>query len=172
MRMIDCGAYNGDTLDALMGAGYQIEAVAAFEPDPNNYAKLAARPHNFNAMFLPCAVSSSASLVPFDSGHGTSSRIDQRGQLTVQCVTIDEVLPSFAPNLIKMDIEGAEPDALLGAERTLRRYRPGLAISLYHQPDHLWEIPLWLGGLNLGYKMYIRGHYHCGHEMVLYCRVG
>jgi hypothetical protein len=73
--------------------------------------------------------------------------------------------------LIKMDVEGAEPDALLGAERTLRCHRPGLAISLYHQPDHLWEVPLWLASLNLGYKMYIRGHRHCGHEMILYCRV-
>ena len=171
MRLIDCGAYNGDTLEALLGDGYRIEAVAAFEPDPNNYAKLAARPRNFNAVFLPCGVSSSTKLVRFDAGHGTSSRIDESGELTIQCVTIDEVLPSFAPNLIKMDIEGAEPDALLGAERTLRRHRPGLAISLYHQPNHLWEIPLWLAGLNLGYKMYIRGHCHCGYEMVLYCRV-
>jgi len=171
MRLIDCGAYDGDTLDAVLRDGYRLEAVAAFEPDPHNYAKLAARPRDFNAMYLPCGVSSSTSLVQFDAGHGINSRIDASGELTIQCVTIDEALPSFAPNLIKMDIEGAEPNALLGAERTLRRHRPGLVIALYHRPSHLWEIPVWLAGLNLDYKMYIRGHCHCGYDMVLYCRV-
>jgi FkbM family methyltransferase len=170
MRLIDCGAYDGDTLEALLGGGYRIEAVAAFEPDPNNYAKLAARPRDFNAVYFPCGVSSSTKLVRFDARHGVGSQIDEKGELTIQCATIDEVLPSFAPNLIKMDIEGAEPDALLGAERTLRRHRPGLAISIYHRPNHLWEIPLWLAGLNLGYKMYMRGHRHCGYDLILYCR--
>jgi hypothetical protein len=68
-----------------------------------------------------------------------------------------------------MDIEGAEPDALRGAERTIRRYRPALAISLYHAPDHLWEIPLWIAGLGLDYRMYMRGHAHNGFELVMYC---
>jgi FkbM family methyltransferase len=172
MRLIDCGAYDGDTLEALLGVGYRIEAVAAFEPDPKNYAKLAARPRDFNAVYVPCGVSSTTKFVRFDAGHGISSRINESGgDSNIKCVTIDEVLPSFGPNLIKMDIEGAEPEALLGAERTLRCHRPGLAISLYHQPDHLWEIPLWLARLDLGYKMYIRGHRHCGYDMVLYCRV-
>jgi FkbM family methyltransferase len=169
LRLIDCGAYDGDTLEALLGGGYRIEAVAAFEPDPNNYAKLTARRH-FNAVYVPCGVSSSTKFVRFDAGHGTGSRINESGDSTIMCVTIDEVLPSFAPNLIKMDVEGAEPDALRGAECTLRRHRPGLAISLYHQPDHLWEIPLWLARLHLSYKMFIRGHRHCGHDLILYCR--
>jgi len=92
------------------------------------------------------------------------------GNTMIQCVSIDQAVPSFVPTLIKMDIEGAEPDALRGAEATLRRNRPGLAVALYHKPEHLWEIPLWLAGLGLGYRMYLRGHLHSGYELILYCR--
>ena len=52
-----------------------------------------------------------------------------------------------------MDIEGAEYEALLGARGTISKYRPGLAISLYHRPADLWQIPLlineMLGGIQI-----------------------
>ena len=170
MRFIDCGAFDGDTIQLMLDQGYDIEAVIAFEPEPDNYARLVARAGGLNAMFLPCGVSAGAGLARFDGGHGSSSRIGEIGETTIQCVGIDQALPSFAPTLIKMDIEGAEPLALRGAEQTLRHHRPGLAIALYHKAGHLWEIPLWLAELNLGYRMYLRGHGHSGIEMILYCR--
>jgi FkbM family methyltransferase len=169
IRLIDCGAFDGDTIYTLMQNGYSIEETAAFEPDQQNYAKLAERFGELDAVFLPCGVSSATEMMRFDSGQGTSSRIDRDGDVAIQCVTIDEALPAFGPTLIKMDIEGAEPDALRGAERTIRRYRPALAISLYHAPDHLWEIPLWIAGLGLDYRMYMRGHAHNGFDLVMYC---
>ena len=50
---------------------------------------------------------------------------------------LDEVLRGFHPNLIKMDIEGAEPEALRGAQTLVAENRPRLAISIYHGPEHL-----------------------------------
>jgi len=171
MHLIDCGAFDGDTLQMLIGHGYHIGAAAAFEPDLANYTKLAQRFGDLNAIFLPCGLSSTTGLVRFDPGQQMASRIDENGAAAIQCVTIDEVLPGFAPTLIKMDIEGAEPAALRGAERTIRRHRPALAISLYHLPEHLWEIPLWVASLDLGYKFHMRGHGHNGFELVLYGRM-
>jgi FkbM family methyltransferase len=170
MRFIDCGAYDGDTIQLMLDNSYDLDAVIALEPDQHNYAKLASRFGDLNAVFLPCGVSSSAGFARFHRGLGVSSRIGEVGETTIQCVSIDEALPSFAPTLIKMDIEGAEPAALRGAERTLRRHRPGLAIAIYHKPEHLWEIPLWLARLTLGYRMYLRGHHHTGYDLILYCR--
>jgi FkbM family methyltransferase len=168
MRLIDCGAFDGDTLALMVANGYQIEAAAAFEPDPSSYAKLTERYRDLDAVFLPCGVSDATGMVRFSGGRGLASAIDDAGTDVIQCVAIDDVLPAFAPNLIKMDVEGAEPAALRGAEATLRKHRPGLAISIYHAPDHLWEIPLWLDQLGLGYRMLIRGHGYNGYDTVLY----
>ena len=57
-----------------------------------------------------------------------------------------------------MDVEGAEPDLLLGAKNTIRRYRPKLMISAYHQADHLFEIPELIRAMVPDYKLYVRNH--------------
>ncbi len=57
-----------------------------------------------------------------------------------------------------MDIEGSEILALKGAERTIRRFKPKLAISIYHVFTHYFEAILFLHALNLGYRFHIE-HY-------------
>lgn len=170
MRLIDCGAYDGDSIENLIRLGYRIEALAAFEPDAANYDKLAARFPDIDSIFIPCGVSDRNGFLTFGSGQGPSSRVTEAGDVVIQCVAIDRMLPSFAPTLIKMDVEGSEPAALRGAEKTLRKYRPELAISVYHEPDHLWEILLYLADLGLDYKFFLRTHGHTGYDIVLYCR--
>jgi hypothetical protein len=61
-------------------------------------------------------------------------------------------------DFIKMDIEGAEPIALKGAINTIKRYRPKLAIAIYHSMDDFVSIPKWINDLNLDYELYL-GHY-------------
>jgi hypothetical protein len=74
-------------------------------------------------------------------------------------------------DFIKMDIEGSELSALQGAESALRRWRPKLAISLYHRPEDFFSIPLWLDSLGAGYEFFL-DHYSIHHEeTVLYARV-
>jgi FkbM family methyltransferase len=71
-------------------------------------------------------------------------------------------------DFVKMDIEGSELAALRGAEKTLRRFQPKLAISIYHKFGDFFEIPLYLHGLSLGYRFYL-GHYTIfAEETVLY----
>jgi FkbM family methyltransferase len=170
MRLIDCGAYNGDSIDWFERAGYTIDALVAFEPDPASYALLATRCAHLNAALAPCGVADTVGQLSFAVGNGPSSRVDEGAVgAMIQCVAIDQAFPNFAPTLIKMDVEGSELAALKGAVRTLQRRRPGLAISLYHEPDHLWEIPLFLASLDLGYRMHLRGHGHNNYDLVLYC---
>jgi FkbM family methyltransferase len=169
MRLIDCGAFDGDSIETLRRAGYHLDAVAAFEPDQLNFAKLARKFHEVSGCFVPCGVSDNAELVTFAAGEGAASRVETGGKAYIQCVAIDQAVPTFAPTLIKMDIEGFEPKALRGAAATLCQYRPGLAISVYHEPDHLWEVPLYLESLGLDYDMFLRGHWYNGYGTVLYC---
>ena len=58
-------------------------------------------------------------------------------------------------DLIKMDIEGAELQALIGAEKTIKKYKPVLVISLYHKLEHIWQIPEFINNLDLNYRFYI-----------------
>ena len=74
-------------------------------------------------------------------------------------------------DFIKMDIEGAEPFALNGAVETIKRFKPKLAIAIYHSMDDFVNIPEWITGLNLGYKLYL-GHYTIhSEETILFAKV-
>ena len=173
LRFVDCGACGGDTVAQLMKLGLPVEALAAFEPDGANFARLATALGHLAASVAsvsawPCGVSAETTQLRFDAGHGTGSAISATGSQLIQCVALDQALPVFRPNLIKMDIEGAEYDALLGAREMIHRHRPGLAICLYHSPEHLWQIPLLVHSWNLGYRFFLRSHCFNGFELVLY----
>jgi len=91
--------------------------------------------------------------------NGPGSRVAS-GELgvEVETETIDDFVEANSVgrvDFIKMDIEGAEPDALAGAERTIRKYRPRLAICVYHDLNHLASIPNWVAGLGLGYRFWL-----------------
>jgi FkbM family methyltransferase len=169
LRFVDCGAFNGDTVDALARGGYRFDAIAAFEPDPVNYVALAARIGRYGEAYcFPCGVSDATRTVRFATGEGMASHESADGGTSVQCVALDDALPGFRPTLIKMDVEGAEPAALEGARKMIEAARPGLAIALYHEPSHLWEIPSQIASWGLDYRLEIRGHGHGSYDTVLY----
>ena len=72
-------------------------------------------------------------------------------------------------DFISMDIEGAEIEAIKGAENTLKKFKPKLAISLYHRPSDFKTIAEYIKGLNLGYKFYFNHFTMHIEESVLFC---
>ncbi|MBK8237379.1 MAG: FkbM family methyltransferase [Deltaproteobacteria bacterium] len=71
-------------------------------------------------------------------------------------------------DLVKLDVEGAEPAVIDGMTATLARHRPQLAISIYHWPEHMWELPLRLAAMLDDYDFHVR-HYSYGRwECILY----
>lgn len=169
LRFIDGGAFTGDTLLQLEAAGYAFDAIAAFEPDLGNFRQLVRNSARFGtAISLPCGLAECTKRIGFTEGMGGGSHIDSSAAEQITCVALDEALPGFQPNLIKLDVEGAELQALEGAARTIARYRPALAISLYHHPEHLWRIPLLIDSWKLGYRFHLRGHAQSSFDLVLY----
>ena len=169
LRFIDCGSYTGDTVQALQNAGYRFEALATFEPNLINYQTLVDNlKHIVGAAHFPCGVSDENRLAGFDPSLGQGGHLLKEGGEPVVCVRLDDALPGFAPNLIKMDIEGEEPAALCGAKKILSLHRPHLAISTYHRAEHLWEIGEQIRSLDLGYSFYIRTHAQISFDTVLY----
>jgi len=173
-RFINCGAYDGETIRLLNKAHGKVDDIVCFEPEPHIYMKLVEYlSENQNKLAkriitLPCAVFSREKIMPFITNCGLGSRISDNGNSRVQCVTLDHVLTGFRPTFICMDVEGVELEVLKGAEKIIRQHTPDLAVCVYHSPDHLWKIPLFLDSLKLGYRFYLRNYTTFTVETVLY----
>ena len=171
VSLVDGGAYDGDTVRAYADAGVELVSVLAFEPDMVNFGSLGgelARHPGIKGIALPLALGNKTEPVRFVASGATSSSIDASGDVTVQCVALDDVLHGESPTHVKLDIEGFEPDALAGMENLLSFARPRLAVSVYHAPDHLWTILLQLASLELGYSFFMRCHARQCFDTVLY----
>ncbi len=174
---VDCGAFNGDTIYGfLLKSRGQFKKVVAFEPDAANFASMAELINSWESPKIRkidlhrCAVGATNSKISFAAGRGPDSRAVAGGQTLVRSVSLDSAVLRFRPTLIKMDIEGKELEALRGGERVIRELRPNLAISVYHCPDDLWEIPLRLQAMNKKYKFQLRSYGRNGDELVLYAK--
>ena len=177
-RFVNCGAYDGDTVRLLNEVHGKVDDIVCFETEPHLFQKLVEYLWKHknelvqdNIIAFPCAVYDREALMRFKSGGGLGSRITEDGDVMVQCVALDHVLPGFNPTFICMDVEGAEPEVLKGAEKLIRASRPDLGVSVYHAPHHLWEIPLYLNSLEIDYRFYLRNYTTFTTETVLYATI-
>jgi len=171
VRLIDGGAFVGDTIAAMRR--FKLDAVAAFEPDPGNYRALQRWVDDCgveleNVVLFPCGLGSEKAVCRFQQGWDAASTIAETGETTIQVVALDDVLPRFAPTLIKLDIEGAEIAALNGAAGMIRKHQPRIAACVYHLPAHLWEVPLRMKELAPHHRLYLRYHGFNGFDAVAY----
>jgi FkbM family methyltransferase len=104
-------------------------------------------------------------LRPSDSSHDKMRFRTESIDHLVETRRIEKV------DFIKMDIEGAELNALKGCEQTLRRFKPKLAVTVYHSVDDFWEIPEYLKSLDLDYKFYLRHFTIHAEETVLFAKI-
>lgn len=116
---------------------------------------------------------SGKSLYCHDNGPGSSINRERNEYYNteVKVVSIDDFVASnelSKVDFIKMDIEGSELPALKGAENTLRKYKPKLAISLYHKPEDFRDIPEFIKSLDLGYEFHLDHYTIHAEETVLY----
>ncbi|WP_375391041.1 FkbM family methyltransferase [uncultured Sphingomonas sp.] len=169
--LVDGGAFTGDALASVRASGRSLAQWFAFEPDLANFAALVATardPDVGMAALFPCGLGERTAQIRFASGESAGSHAADNGDSMVQVVALDEVLPTIAPNYIKLDIEGAERSALTGMRRTLERCRPALAVSIYHRPEDLWELPLLVHQLLPEARLFVRQHGFNGFDTVLY----
>jgi len=167
---VDCGAYDGDTIaEFRRETGDQFARIVAFEPDPNNLALLESAVSGDRRITVePHATGVRRETVRFCLS-GTGSRISSTGTCEVQVITLNEALDGITPTYMKFDIEGGEPDALEGGSETIARYRPKMAVCVYHAPDHLWSIPLRLNELLPNSRFTLRTYCADGWDCVCYC---
>jgi len=148
---VDCGAYNGDTLQRFRNwTCDHFAKVTAFEPDARNVVELlehlAVLPPEIQRRVKvePCATGAQSGLASM-MGEGSAAALCESGVGIIQVVTLDEALEG-RPTFLKLDVEGAELSTLKGAHQILAAKHPALvvAVCVYHRHDDLWKIPLFL----------------------------
>lgn len=151
----DGGAYNGDTVRRFLSFADSWEGIYAAEPDPRSFRKLSAfagsLPH---VRLINAALDSKPGKIPFTFGRGRGNR--KGGDGMIDAVSIDSVLDGNRVSIIKLDVEGEEENALLGARRSISAFRPHLAVSAYHRIDDLWKLPDLIDSIEPGYQYRLR----------------
>lgn len=179
--MIDCGAFTGDTLETSIGFfernSIPIDSFYLFEPCSNNFSKLTNTAQKYSDRTYSINLYKSGTWSKTDKlrffagdsqGRIISESIQASNTDEIDVIALDELEYEVRPNFIKMDIEGAEIEALLGAKVLIKEGSPILAISVYHATNHLWKIPFLINQMNSSYQYFLRSHGDLGNEIILY----
>lgn len=163
--LVDCGAFRGDTITRFIEKrGAKFSFIYGLEPDRKNFEALQLYVAGLGAETssrikpLPYGVGNQSGDVSFNSDGSVRSGSLAGGAETIRVERLDDICREYPPSLIKMDIEGSEPDALNGARQLIAAHAPVLAICVYHASAHLWEIPLLAAKLNPEYRLFLRAH--------------
>lgn len=168
---VDCGSYDGDTIRKFKElTANQYKKIWAFEPDADNYSKLSdyiKRKQDTRIESKQGGVYSSNTVMYFDGNRGTTSMLARTGEKSINVYQLDSLIKEPV-TFIKMDIEGSEKEALMGAKRIIAEHKPKLAICIYHKTEDFWQIPLLIKSLNPDYHIYIRNYEDRVDETVCY----
>jgi FkbM family methyltransferase len=172
---VDCGAYDGDSVRAFLAHQQgRFDRIYAFEPDARNCERLRSYVASLGAdaeriHVLNVGAGQRREKLRFDPAGNMSSSFSASGAVEVDVLPIDEVVEANGvPVYLKFDVEGAEWEALKGCRRLLERARPLMAISVYHRPDDLWQLPLYIESLGLGYYSFLRTQGEDGADVIAY----
>lgn len=173
--VVDAGGGWGETALYFADAVGDGGRVVAFEFVPDNLRLLEAN------LALNPRLRERVHVVPHPTWHtageplrfdaaGAQTALAEQGRSEVLTQSIDSVCDGMRVDLIKLDVEGAEMATLRGAEQTIRAHRPKLALSVYHSIDDFVDIPAWVDGLDLGYRLYLDHRWPGPAETILFAQ--
>ncbi|WP_292661648.1 FkbM family methyltransferase [Nitratifractor sp.] len=154
---VDIGGYEGYTTEEFIRRCPKYKEAFFFEPESNNMLIAKKRLERYRDIhYFPLGLSDRKEILRFTIS-GSSSKISDEGELTIQVDRLDDLIDQKI-TFLKMDIEGAERSAIEGAKNLIRKYHPKLAVSVYHRKDDFWKIPEQILNIRSDYKIYLR-HY-------------
>lgn len=169
---VDAGGAQGDTtLDFLQLVHGAYRKIEIFEAKPSYCIGMKALFGEEIVVHEKGLFSQSGDLYFHEGQHGSYVSLTEKSEEKIAVTSIDEEMIEGV-TFIKMDIEGSEMEALKGAEKTIQKDRPKLAICAYHLENDLWEIPIRIKEILPEYKIFMR--HHCDEmdeETVCYARI-
>ena len=181
---VDAGAFDGDSVQAFLTAHHGVVSkIHAFEPGPTQFAALKVRAERLATQWqlkpgslelINAGLGDVDTGARGDSGNGplTSFAIGHdagANGVAVEIVSLDRHLNGGPLSFLKADVEGMELALLRGAQATIRRHRPKIAVCAYHYPTDIPELARSLGELVPDYRFALRHHAPELMETVLYC---
>lgn len=172
--IIDGGAFDGDSALSFVRYLRGETKVYSFEPAQQNYRQMVEKFMQFRLEKIcrpvPKGLWSCETELKFDKAVGIEAKIDPRGEISIPVIDIDTFVnrEKLHIDLIKLDIEGSELEALAGAQQTILQDKPRLQVCVYHHPDHVWQVPLLIKQMNPKYKLYFAHHTHNIWESLIY----
>lgn len=158
---LDGGAYSGDTASALLDSAPSVREIVALEPDRRTFRRLcryAEGERRATVTPIRAALCGEVGTRLFSVSGNRNSTLGvgsyESSRETVEAVTVDSLALDL--DYIKLDVEGAEREALLGARETIHRCRPELLVSVYHRSEDIFALPLLLRELCPDYDFYLR----------------
>ncbi len=166
IKFLDGGGYVGDTLPNIIKNYPNFQKIYLVEPN-HLHIKIAKRDFGDidNIEFIECGLSNRV-VNSSDTMALASSNCNHNFEAT-SFNTIDNIINSKI-DFIKLDIEGAEEDAIEGAKETILKYKPILAICIYHKAEDWYRVPQKVLSIDSGYKIYLRHYMEGIFETVLY----
>lgn len=154
--IVDIGAYDGDTIREFLNfTNRKYNHIVAVEADEKNFKKLTKNTCELtNIEYHNIAAWSHKTTLTFSKKAGRNSKLGNVG-IEIQGNSVDNVVHTPV-TLIKMDIEGAELQAINGAEKTIKKHCPKLYICAYHRNQDMFSLPLKIWDIDKDYKIYFR----------------
>jgi FkbM family methyltransferase len=167
IRFVDGGGYVGDTATEVIKNYPDFKKIYLIEPI-TQHLNIAKRElgHYENIDFIEVGLSHQKETLEFHEEKSFST-IYGKGALKIEVDTIDNLIKEPV-DFIKLDIEGAEQDAIEGAKETIRAYHPILAICIYHKAEDWYKVPQKVLAIEPNYKLYLRHYMEGIFETVLY----
>lgn len=170
-HFVDAGCFDGrDCIRFLESSLYANNEIYAFEPDNTNYRKCTEMLSEYkNVEISNVGLADIKGKTFFMSEKGEKARVTNEGNSYICIDTLDDVLCDKKIGFVKMDIEGSEKKALIGAKQHIISDKPNMMISIYHKMEDIIEIPHLLLEYTPQYY-FAFGHYSIGSaaDTVLY----
>lgn len=163
----DIGGFDGVTSEEFARRCPNYKGVYIFEPNSENLKKASSRMGGDpRVQLVAAALGDQDGTVRFDCS-GSSSRVTGEGSVEVQMARLDSLIDAGF-TFLKMDVEGAEASVITGARQVIERHHPKIAVSVYHHPADLVDIPQQVMNIRDDYEVALR-HYTEGFtETVMY----
>ncbi len=168
---VDIGAFTGDTILNYLTTYSIYKKIYAYEITEASVKTMQSNLQDYpNIDIRKKAVADVKSefFIKGNTASASANVITNKGTDKINSVTLDEDITEEI-TLIKMDIEGSEESALLGASKHIKNDTPKLLISVYHNHNDLWKLPKLIYSINNNYQFYLRyfGNRYYPTEVVL-----